>query len=300
MHIYILVLFLSSNLAGQIILTEIMYDPIGSERTDEFVEIYNSDAQAVDLAGWQIGDGLSFDPLAAVENNGMLLQPGQYGIIFDANYFSDSSASYIDIIPETALLLKIDGLTFGSGGWSNSTAESVFLVNAAEDTVQTYTISPDNAPGFSDEKINLSGTNAAENWGESLRLNGSPGSKNTLTAREIDLAVSDFRIRTRPVIAGGILNFEFLVKNKGRRQLAQFEWQLFFDENQNLFPESIEVLDQFLVADPIAANDSLRISGEIINIPYGICIRVFQFTRMGMKTAAIMCLLYLFLRMIHL
>ena len=47
---------------SNIILTEVMFDPVGSEYYDEFVEFYNlSSTDSVDLSGWQIGDGEGFD-----------------------------------------------------------------------------------------------------------------------------------------------------------------------------------------------------------------------------------------------
>ncbi len=262
-------IFLSATCLGQVVLTEIMYDPIGAERSDEFIEIYNTNLSEIDLAGWQVGDGVSFDPLVAANGNSLMLAPNQYGVIFDSNYFSDSSSTYDGIIPANALLLMIDGATFGNGGLSNSTAEAVILVNALEDTVQRYTYSLGNSPGFSDEKIDLTGPNDFVNWGESLRFNGTPGAKNSLTPRDIDLGIERFVLQTKTFIVGGTIPFEFSVQNRGSQLINQFEWLTFLDLNVNETPEPDEILEIFQVTESIPPGDSLLFSGEFINIPFG-------------------------------
>ena len=45
---------------SQIVLSEIMYDPAGSEHTDEFIELFNlSQTDSVDLTGWRMKMKLS-------------------------------------------------------------------------------------------------------------------------------------------------------------------------------------------------------------------------------------------------
>ena len=48
---------LPTPLWGQVVLSEVMFDPAGSEFYDEFVEVQNVGDQAVDLTGWRVGDG---------------------------------------------------------------------------------------------------------------------------------------------------------------------------------------------------------------------------------------------------
>ena len=45
-------------LQAQVVLSEIMFDALGSDTHDEFVEIINlSESVSIDLSGWQISDG---------------------------------------------------------------------------------------------------------------------------------------------------------------------------------------------------------------------------------------------------
>ena len=52
---FILFFLLTSCAEGDIVLTEVMFDPSGSEHYDEFVELYNTGPDTVDLEGWTVG-----------------------------------------------------------------------------------------------------------------------------------------------------------------------------------------------------------------------------------------------------
>lgn len=268
---WLLVITLSAsfNNFAQVILTEVMYDASGPEASDEFIEIYNTGNAPANLSGWQIGDGASFDFLEEVETNGLILQPEQYGIILDPDYFSDSSATYNSVIPPDALVLTIGGSTFGSGGLSNSTAENVVLVSASGDTLQFYTYSLGNSPGFSDEKIELTGNNSPQNWGDSRNLNGTPGARNSLTRAEVDLGISDFQLSGGSFIVGANIPFQAVVKNLGRQIVGQFVWQTFYDRNENGLADPEEILEAFQSTTSLAADDSIVLEGEFLEIPFG-------------------------------
>jgi len=170
-----------------------MFDPDGSEHTDEFVEILNlSEADSVELTGWRLGDDSGDDGIVDA-GEGLILLPGQYGVILDEDYF-DNSTLYDYLIPERALVLTVDGTTIGSGGLSNSRAETVMLFNAAGEVVAQYTYSIGNSPGHSDEKVDPAGPDTPENWEDSSVLNGTPGFQNSVCASvhppELKISVS--------------------------------------------------------------------------------------------------------------
>jgi len=119
--------------AGDVVLSEVMCDPTGPESHDEYVEVVNtSDRERVDLTGWCVGDGDELDLLRDT-GAGMVLDPGQRGLILDSSYFGQS-ATY-DSMRTGALMLTIDDRAFGRGGWSNSSRESVILCDAQGVTV---------------------------------------------------------------------------------------------------------------------------------------------------------------------
>ena len=133
----IIFLFIPGAIFTQVVLTEVMFDPAGSEYTDEFVEIYNlSKSDSVSLVGWRLTDGSGDDAVIGT-GKGLFILPGQYAIILDRDYFGHSTA-YDHLIPDEALVLTVDGATLGGSGLSNSRTEAVSLLNAAGYVVNQY------------------------------------------------------------------------------------------------------------------------------------------------------------------
>ena len=255
--------------SAQIILTEVMFNPIGPENSDEFIEIYNLGNQAVDLSGWQIGDSSGFDFLSDVDGGGLILHAGQYGLILDPDYFANGSTTYDSLISPEALLLTIDGSTLGSGGLSNSTPETIMLIDAALDTVQQYRYTINNDAGHSDEKRVLSEDNSPGNWGNSLFINGTPGFTNSISPVPVDAAITRLVLLASSFIAGSSIPFRFTLKNAGVNPLNKITWSTFLDDNRNGVPESNEIVETFSGTISLPPGDSLDMEGEFPDVPYG-------------------------------
>jgi hypothetical protein len=167
-------------LFSQIEFSEIMFDPLGSEATDEFVELYNrSDQDTVFLSGWRFGDDSGSDPIVDA-GRGFHFLPHQYAVILDPDYFMRSTV-YDSLIPKEALVLTVGGSTLGSAGLSNSRSETIMLLDNRGETVARVTYSIGNKPGHSDEKIDLFGPDEASNWADSKVLMGTPGFENSVS-----------------------------------------------------------------------------------------------------------------------
>ncbi len=198
---FFILLSISSQLTSQVTLSEIMFDPLASENTDEFVEIFNtSHSDSIDLTGWQISDGTGKDKIITIATGKMILAPRQYAIIHDPDYFSNST-TYQNLVPPITLILTIDNSTFGSGGLSNSTAEVVTILDSSGIIISSYQYSIGNKAGHSDEKIILESDNSSENWANSLVQQGTPGFQNSVNKYDNDLAVLD-SIQCSPVKPG--------------------------------------------------------------------------------------------------
>ena len=181
----LLLLLLCRATSAQVVLSEVMFNPRGNENAYEFIEIYNADpAAAVSLRGWKIGDQIETDLLISPDSL-YTLAPGQFAVILDPNYFQ-SPAVYDSLIPAQALILTINDNSFGSGGLSNSTAETVILLDAVDRTAASYTYSLGNQDGISDEKIFLNPDDSPANWANSRRVEGTPGQKNSVTPNRMD------------------------------------------------------------------------------------------------------------------
>ncbi|NIR51812.1 hypothetical protein GWO43_24865 [candidate division KSB1 bacterium] len=239
-----------------------MFDPVESEFDNEFVEIVNLSDSATDISGWQISDGAGVDEILEVNGGRLILDPGQIGIILDPSYF-DNSDLYDDLIPETSLILTLDNRTFGSRGLSNSTPETVSLLNAEEEIVSEYTFSIDNEMGFSDEKIELSGPNTPNNWANSKTLLGSPGQPNTVAPLEFDLAVfsGDLKFTPEQVQAGEIITITGTIRNLGKESATDFVALVFDDlDGDSLGEVGEEVAPAFEFTGSLASGDSTTFS----------------------------------------
>jgi hypothetical protein len=61
---------------GDIVINEIMYDPISQDGADEYLELYNRGARSIDVGGWQFVDGITF-----VIPSGTVMAPGSYLVV---------------------------------------------------------------------------------------------------------------------------------------------------------------------------------------------------------------------------
>ncbi|MCK5076234.1 MAG: lamin tail domain-containing protein, partial [Calditrichia bacterium] len=245
--------------SGQIVLSEIMYDPDTLEYYCEFIEIYNDSEMAVDLQGWFIGTPADTDFIVpAVEGSSIILQPGMYGLILDSGYFTHGLSVYQ--LPDTNyLLLTIDDGGFGISGLSNSREDTVLLINSDMETVQLYQYLLNNDPGYSDEKIDFQGSNEISNWANSLSFRGTPGYKNSVS-------IADFNIKIEnPEIVNGKCRIKVL--NNGLNAIAQnIIFQLFIDLdfnsefNQN---DSLFIENEFFIE--LESNDStlIELDGDL-------------------------------------
>ena len=176
------------------LINEIMYNPLGSDSYDEWIEIYNFGLNDINLEEWTLcGDDLltgflnKSDELVYSEND-FLLSQGEYAIITDGG--SGTLVYNTSSIPEDALAFHVDADSMCTG-LSNSGEE----LTLADDI---YTVSVDYEAlaeqGYSLERYNLD----FDNWGQSLELGGTPGSANSIYDSE------------EPVISDASLEFYFV------------------------------------------------------------------------------------------
>ncbi|OQX86574.1 hypothetical protein B6D60_06020 [candidate division KSB1 bacterium 4484_87] len=242
---------------AQIILSEIMFDPAGSEYYDEFIEIYNtSQSDTVDLSGWQISDGVAADFIIA-HVAGTKIAPGQFGLILDPGYFEHSN-QYDDLIPQNALILTIDNSSFGSGGLSNSTPETIILINSTGDTVVQYLYSIDNESGHSDEKIRMTDDDSPANWANSKQMNGTPGFRNSVSPLNFDLELASIFFSPLKPNRDQTITANVSVKNSGLNPVAGFSGSLFVDTDYDKYYSENELFaSSETFSTPLPPNDSL-------------------------------------------
>jgi len=198
---------------------------------NEFIEVYNlSSTLTFDLSNYKIKIQTSNEDIISDAGFGTLLAPLSYAVIFEGDY-DLSSGIYSKIISSEALLLKIADNSFGASGMSNSSDRTVCLKNSNGDTIDSHTYTADNNIAASEEKIILNKDSSRGNWGNSLRINGSPGFRNSVTPCSFDLAFSSLSILPKVILEGENAFIHFIIKNSGRNNADQYEVEVFNDLN---------------------------------------------------------------------
>lgn len=257
------------SLSRAVTLSEVMFDPLGNEGTDEFVELYNESNASITLENWKITDGVDTDRVIALEQ-GLLVAPGQFVLILDPDYFDDGSTAYDGLIPETALVVTIDNSTLGSRGLSNSTPETVSLLSASGQAISAYRYTPGNLAGYSDEKRILAGTNDEVNWGNSQVLNGTPGAANSITPPQHDLQVVSVRTTPPVVDLNGVFSIVARITNSGSRAAGAHVQLSEIDPTQS---DSSIPFDQWLLSS-IAPGDTVLVTSDAFTLQQAM--RTFQ------------------------
>ena len=256
----ILFLITPKFLFPNIILNEVMYNPIGSEHHTEFVEIYNNGNESVDLTGYKISDGSEIDELVLYPNfTNMVLNSNCYCIIMDSSY-PENSIYYEELIPDTVLRVVIEDGSFGSYGFNNTIAETLFVYNSNNVIVDNYVYSIDQEPGYSDEIIINTFGGVTSGWSNSLVINGTPGFKNSVSPWDFDLtliAKDDF---SHSVELGDELEIDFIVKNIGLNRVDMFRYNIMLD---SILISSYDFVGNLNVNDSILFSETILFDNNI-------------------------------------
>jgi hypothetical protein len=109
----------NASFAGNIVISEIMFNPLGGKTTDEWIELHNVSANLVNLSGWRFTRGVDFTfPNVSIS-------PGGY-LVVAANV--------------AAFQVRYPGVTNVVGGWTGRLAnseETIELVTALDEAVNS-------------------------------------------------------------------------------------------------------------------------------------------------------------------
>lgn len=218
--------------------SEIMFYP--AETNGEFVEIYNTSvADSVNLTGFKFKYYTSSNNALVSLAGGMVLGPGKFAVILQGSY-DYANGVYKTLIPHDAIVLKTSSNNFGSSGMANTTNRDINLINADGVTVDSYTYSANNGAGISDEKFLLTKDNGSGNWKNSLRVNGTPGAKNSVSPLDYDLSITILGINPDLVKPGDSITATATVKNVGVKKATTFTISFYNDANMDSLGQSNE------------------------------------------------------------
>jgi len=246
-------------LAGRVAVSEVMANPAGAsgahgpEDRNEFVELYNSGPEAVDLLDWTLDDLDAVDRLAAWRDSTLLdsnptlvvgttwLAAGGYAVVLDAEY-TDPEPAGGQVRPyrfgDGTLILTTGNTTLGNGLAVN---DPVIIASPWGDT-STYgtpadpgdSIPANPGDGLSWERIDPAGPDAVANWAVCHDSSGStPGRPNSITQCP-DLAVADLAVVSPDsLIPGGPFECLVAVANLGFVVTSDWQLSLYLDVSGN-------------------------------------------------------------------
>jgi len=230
-----IILIFFSNIEAQttspLTFTEVMFNPVLTN--GEYVEIYNtSSTETIDLTGYKFKYYTSSNNNLVHVIGGTLLKPNSFAVIIQGNLDFENSV-YKTIIPLGAVILKTSSNNFGSSGMANTTSREINLVDPSGNIIDTYIYSADNSAGYSDEKIIISKDNSSTNWGNTLKLHGTPGFKNSLSPVDYDLSISFSNNTFINHVQGDTLKLCVKINNKGKLIANNYEVNLYYDINKD-------------------------------------------------------------------
>ncbi len=150
--------------AGSLAITEVMYNPAGSDTGREWLEVRNISTSTLSLSdgSWRFNDGSSH-VINAVSSTKNFLEPNDYAIIVDdPNKFKIDYPDFNGLIYDSSFSLK------------NSDNKIFFTNNGLEDCFVDYQINW----GASDDGRSLELNN--EKWQTSFLLGGTPGADSSI------------------------------------------------------------------------------------------------------------------------
>jgi len=247
-------LFLSSTAITQTItINEVLFNAVGADYYDEFIEIVNYGDSAIFLQGTYLLINGSADTLDFIYTD--TLAANSYALILDIDY--NNSGTYDEIIPDSTLLITINDKYFGDKGLSDIESNTILLISESVDTLSAVVTTPDQDPGYSDEKILIDGPNSPENWGNSTDIYGTPGFKNSIFPPDYDLAIItigplDDNTILRP---GGTVELYLTIRNIGLNKINNAELVFGVDIDGDSVLRAEEVIQTYILAiepgDPV-------------------------------------------------
>ncbi len=233
------VLGLAVPCSSQVLINEVMYNPSGNENYNEYIELYNAGDQPADISGYSISDSSSSDKIIET-GSGTILHPGQYCIVIDPEYFSNSSL-YDTLINDNCLVLTIDGSTFGSRGLSNSKSEPVMLISSSGDVISRYTYIPGLPDGYSIEKWDPNSSDESD-WKISKVFLGTPGLRNSITPPDRDVMIDSIYVEPAFPVFGEVSSIGMKIVNVGLNPVSGGSITVYTDLDKNDIADRGEIL----------------------------------------------------------
>lgn len=249
-----------------LILSEIMFYP--QTGPNEFIELYNfSETESIDIDSFKIKYSTSNPDIITNAGEGTILPPKTFAVILEGDY-PFGSGIYDGLIPPEALVVKISDNSFGTTGMANTENRQIWLINAANDTLEAYFYSANNPQGRSDEKKVMNKDNSQNNWANSLVANGTPGFTNSVTPVQFDLQMASLTFQPVVPFEGNDVTVFAKVKNLGTNAANIYTIEIYNDANFDSTADPGEIIFTQQYTN-LASGDSVTASTIMNSLPAG-------------------------------
>ena len=140
--------------SNQIIINEILADPVGSDNEDEFIELHNRDNQPVDLNGWLMSDATARNyRINRTDFTSTVIQPFSYFVVYrgQSGIALNNTGDKVELFqPDGHLLDTVDYSKTGAG-WSYAKSGGGWFLTAEitpgqSNVIKTQTGGPEPPP----------------------------------------------------------------------------------------------------------------------------------------------------------
>ncbi|MCW9065777.1 MAG: lamin tail domain-containing protein, partial [Ignavibacteriaceae bacterium] len=222
------------------VVNEIMYAPSTGE--PEWVELFNRTSSPINLKKWKFSDATSTITITNIDKivpvNNFIVLSRDSSIL---NYYNIGSEIIVFSLPAL-----------------NNTGDAVVIKDSLGVIIDSLSFLPlwgGNTGGKSLERISTENSSTEPaNWGTSESIfKATPGSINSLTKKDFDIAVDEVLFSPEFPLQGDTISVSAKIKNLGNNA-ANFSLQLFEDTNLDSIPDLfLEALQNLFVA----SNDSV-------------------------------------------
>ena len=198
---------LASAVSRGVVISEIMYHPSSELTTEEYIEIYNGEATAVNLAGWTLSGGVDFAFPATTLNPGAYLTIAANVTAFSAKYpsvtnFVGGWTSQLSNRGETIMLLDATGRGVDSVGYHDEGDWAARELGPLDHAHRGWIWSNAHDGGGSSLEIVSFGVSNdfGQSWRASTTVDGTPGAPNSVSDVDNNVAPLVIDIAHTPTI----------------------------------------------------------------------------------------------------
>ena len=234
-----------------VVVNEMMYAPSGTE--PEWVELFNTRTDSIDLQSWLISDNL-VTIRRVITAQHILLPPLGFAVL------TRDSVALIESHP--GIRSRIIGVpNFPS---LNNSGDAVVLYDNRSATMDSVAYVPawGGSNGNSLERIDPWVSSVLQsNWKTSRSvMHSTPGERNSVARRDRDLTADSASVLPMLPVGGDSVQVRVLIKNVGREAVSAFNLLLFCDANTDSLPQAYELVARVSSLTPLLPLDSVVVS----------------------------------------